>query len=188
MFSQRGYQATTMAEIAREAGISPGAIYRYFESKDQLALGCFSQGMRTVHDQWLERGGPSGDPIQEIEDLSRLTFALLNDPEQQSETILALEQLLSLVRSGDEDGLAAVRATQREIIDGLSHRLSRAQAAGLLARNLDPDHLARALMAFYWGARLARLADRCADTDAQFEQIATLLANSKPPSSASALA
>ncbi len=38
MFSQRGYEATTLREIARVASVSPGLLYRYFPSKRAVVL------------------------------------------------------------------------------------------------------------------------------------------------------
>lgn len=36
VFTQRGYEKSTMEDIAREAELSPGTIYLYFKSKDEL--------------------------------------------------------------------------------------------------------------------------------------------------------
>ncbi|MGB7622491.1 MAG: TetR family transcriptional regulator [Terriglobia bacterium] len=36
LFLQQGFERTTMREIARAAGLAPGAAYYYFESKDHL--------------------------------------------------------------------------------------------------------------------------------------------------------
>ncbi len=36
VFTQRGYEKCTMDDIAREAELSPGTIYLYFKSKDEL--------------------------------------------------------------------------------------------------------------------------------------------------------
>ena len=36
LLAQKGYEAVTMKEIARAAGVAPGLIHYYFESKDQL--------------------------------------------------------------------------------------------------------------------------------------------------------
>ncbi len=38
IFPQKGYAATTMQEIAQQAGISPSAIYQHFRSKEDLFL------------------------------------------------------------------------------------------------------------------------------------------------------
>src|ERR1017187_10880471 len=37
-FAERGYDGTRIAEIAREAGLSSGAIYAHYESKAELLL------------------------------------------------------------------------------------------------------------------------------------------------------
>ncbi len=38
-FLGKGFHVSTMNDICREAGISPGALYLYFTSKDELILG-----------------------------------------------------------------------------------------------------------------------------------------------------
>ena len=38
LFGSRGYEETTMRDIAAEAGYSPGLTYRYFASKEELVL------------------------------------------------------------------------------------------------------------------------------------------------------
>jgi len=39
LFHEQGYNATGVATIAREAGVNPGSLYHFFESKDDLLLG-----------------------------------------------------------------------------------------------------------------------------------------------------
>src|SRR5687768_18430992 len=38
-FSRAGFHRTTMQDVAAEAGMSPGNLYRYFPSKDALVAG-----------------------------------------------------------------------------------------------------------------------------------------------------
>jgi AcrR family transcriptional regulator len=45
VFSDRGYHATSIRDIAREAGFSVGGVYQFFASKDELYL-------RIVEEQW----------------------------------------------------------------------------------------------------------------------------------------
>ena len=41
LFSEKGIRETTVKDIAREVGITEGAIYRHFKSKDEIVLGLF---------------------------------------------------------------------------------------------------------------------------------------------------
>lgn len=45
LFRQRGIDGVGVAEIAREAGLTHGALYAHFRSKDDLAAEAFSQGL-----------------------------------------------------------------------------------------------------------------------------------------------
>ena len=36
LFSEKGFEAATMAQIARQAELAPGTLYLYFKSKDEL--------------------------------------------------------------------------------------------------------------------------------------------------------
>src|SRR5512141_2464613 len=43
VFAQKGFHPTTTKDIAKQAGISEGTIYNYFESKTALLLGIFER-------------------------------------------------------------------------------------------------------------------------------------------------
>ena len=45
LFSRKGYAATMVADIAEEAGVSPGNVYIYFKSKLEI--------LYTIYDPWL---------------------------------------------------------------------------------------------------------------------------------------
>lgn len=40
-FSKKGFESTSMQEIANEAGMSKGSLYKYFESKEELLIDVF---------------------------------------------------------------------------------------------------------------------------------------------------
>ena len=48
LFSANGYQATSISTIAREAGISKGLMYNYFESKEELLISLFDDYFHLV--------------------------------------------------------------------------------------------------------------------------------------------
>jgi AcrR family transcriptional regulator len=43
MVSERGYEATTLREIAKEAGVSVGLLYRYFPSKQAVIIALYDE-------------------------------------------------------------------------------------------------------------------------------------------------
>jgi len=50
LFAEKGYNRTTTAEIAREAGLSEGTIYRHFNSKKELLMECVAPVMQKIVD------------------------------------------------------------------------------------------------------------------------------------------
>lgn len=60
-----GYDKTTVDDIARKAGVSKGAIYLHFKSKDDLFEGLLVREMMAYHERWLDRieADPKGGTI-----------------------------------------------------------------------------------------------------------------------------
>lgn len=48
VFAARGYAATTVKDVAQEAGVATGTVYLYFPSKEELFLALIDRGTRTV--------------------------------------------------------------------------------------------------------------------------------------------
>ena len=71
-FAAFGYRRTGIAEIAREAGVAAGTIYRYFESKEEV----FRAVVGELHDAWLDRAREAlAGPGTAVERLGRLAQA-----------------------------------------------------------------------------------------------------------------
>jgi AcrR family transcriptional regulator len=48
LFRDRGFEATTMREIAESAGVATGAAYYYFDSKDAIVLAFYGQAQKDM--------------------------------------------------------------------------------------------------------------------------------------------
>jgi AcrR family transcriptional regulator len=48
LFRKQGFEAATMREIARSAGVATGAAYYYFDSKDAIVLAFYDQAQRDM--------------------------------------------------------------------------------------------------------------------------------------------
>jgi TetR/AcrR family fatty acid metabolism transcriptional regulator len=53
--ARRGYGATTVAMIARRAGVADGTIYLYFKNKDEILVQLFERAMGRFIDEGRER-------------------------------------------------------------------------------------------------------------------------------------
>lgn len=72
LFHEQGFHATGIATIVREAGVNPGSLYHFFESKDQLLLDVLEFAIGYLEPAVMEPvESRTPDPIERI-------FALLN--------------------------------------------------------------------------------------------------------------
>lgn len=63
LFVERGYESTTVDEIAAEVGISTRSVFRYFPTKEHLIVGKFDLIAEKMLDTLRER--PAGEPVWE---------------------------------------------------------------------------------------------------------------------------
>lgn len=175
VFSEKGVQTATMADVALEAGITPGAIYRYFPSKDDLARECLREGADVVAQTWRGELSQADSPLSAFAQLSRQAFEELTAAGYATDTVLMLEDIIAAARSGDPQSLAVARARCEPIIEAIGDVLAAAQEAGELDCALRARPLAEALMAFYYGARVLQLICPGIDVIAQLDQVSRLL-------------
>ncbi|HWQ12315.1 MAG TPA: TetR/AcrR family transcriptional regulator [Roseiflexaceae bacterium] len=75
LFSQHGYEQTSIRMIAQAAGISQGLMYNYFESKEHLLAEIFRASMRDVRESFAV--AEAAAPGERIEALIRGAFGIL---------------------------------------------------------------------------------------------------------------
>ena len=69
VFARKGYHATRVADIAREAGVAQGTVYLYFGSRDQIliaAFGAFAEGMSAGVGEASGADGPALDRLRSV--------------------------------------------------------------------------------------------------------------------------
>ena len=67
-FARNGFHQTSMQDLFAEAGLSSGAVYRYFRSKDEMVVAIAEETLAEVIDTMLsvaqrDRGAPLGDAL-----------------------------------------------------------------------------------------------------------------------------
>lgn len=65
--NEQGFQAMSMRDFSKETGLSMGALYSYFASKDELLDMILRQGRRLVLRILEEQLDGAGDPVKKLE-------------------------------------------------------------------------------------------------------------------------
>ncbi len=145
-FARQGLHRTTMQDIFREAELSPGAVYRYFPSKEAIlraiAEEAFGTVARVVRDEAPATFGETA-----LEPYRLLAELPLGTPEERTRLIVQL--FGEALRDPD------VHVLVMRVVDfargQLAARARAEQDAGRLARDVDPDALARTVVALFHG-------------------------------------
>jgi AcrR family transcriptional regulator len=66
LFAARGYQGTSIEDIARAGGVSRPIIYDHFGSKDELYLACVRKARAELESAFTEAVGASDDPGEQL--------------------------------------------------------------------------------------------------------------------------
>jgi AcrR family transcriptional regulator len=87
LFARKGFQATTVREIAEEAGILSGSLYHHFDSKETIVdevLSTFLDDLIARYRAALEAGG---DPRTVLSEMVRIGFGTL-EPHRAAITVM----------------------------------------------------------------------------------------------------
>ena len=142
VFAERGYADTTLSQLIARSGLTKGAFYFHFTSKEQLAFAVLEEKQR----QWLEFVSQRAlDKPRAIDQLRALGPALIRLHRQDPSAYSAPRLSRDLSRMPE---LAdTVRARTRGWIDLVAGIISRAQQDGDLPSGLDATALATILVA-----------------------------------------
>jgi AcrR family transcriptional regulator len=159
-FAREGFHRTTMHDICREAGLSPGAVYRYFASKDEL-IEAIADERHEREQGFLVEGATSGEGLEALRILGRAFFESLADADEKRRRRLGVQvwaealrnpKIHTLVMRGVDRPRAAIAGLVRE-----------AQERNELRADLDPDSVARIVTALFQGFVLQQAWDEGVD-------------------------
>ncbi|HSD90195.1 MAG TPA: TetR/AcrR family transcriptional regulator, partial [Kofleriaceae bacterium] len=89
VFAQRGFFASRVSEIAKEAGVADGTIYLYFKSKDELLISLFEERMKQVNEA-LSVAIAGLSPAEQLRAFVK-TYLKLIDAEPAAAEVLTIE-------------------------------------------------------------------------------------------------
>jgi AcrR family transcriptional regulator len=156
-FGRRGYHETTMQEIADEAGISAGAIYRYYPSKEAVLQAIAERALESDARLIGDARAHAEEPIDALELLGALVVTNFRAPDFPERASVLIGLRPELLRS------RKLKRMTKENVDllreGIATLMADAQKKGQLLPELDPESLAVVSLALYEGLRTLSLVD-----------------------------
>ena len=154
-FLRNGFHQTTTDDICREASITPGGLYHYFGSKEEIIAA-------VIEDVAQEAVTTLGSLVQQSADTRSSVRALvsvfsqsLRDPDLDTATRLDVEIWAETLRN---EKLAEITrrgwAMRRQWLESL---IERAKADGVYSQEVDSNGLANLIMTMWLGLRLGRV-------------------------------
>jgi AcrR family transcriptional regulator len=148
---KHGYHATSMKDIAAEAGVAPGLAHYYFETKEDLLVAAIQHGCEPLMRAWEQAGISLDGPLPEDADpmaFARMAFELAKVELRTYRGLFLLTfdmfgvglhnpRIASAVRAFIEERRAFVARITRGVIAGMAE---------------PPDASAEAIAAAVWGS------------------------------------
>ena len=140
VFTEQGFASARVEDIARRAGLSKGAVYLYFPSKDAMLNALVEQSagkLARAAEQLVAIGAP-GDPEAALRSLLKMLMTAMADPD------ISAAPRLVLTEAGRSPEIAAHYRSQ--VLDIARRALGALLEAGVAAgrfRDVDTDALMR---------------------------------------------
>lgn len=142
LFIANGFAATRVEDVARRAGLSKGAVYLYFPSKEALLEGLVRRAVTPIATQALEQLGHfEGDPRIAISATLRMVATKLVDPK-----LIAIPRLIMReVVQFPELAIMYRNEVLNHVLPVAERLIARGIAQGYL-RPVDPELTVRSIV------------------------------------------
>src|ERR1700747_3575543 len=91
LFQQRGYDATSMNDVAASLKLSKGGLYHHFQSKDEILFEIMNHAMEITEDRVLAPVRGIADPEARLRALIRLHIEVVLSPQDREITVMLHE-------------------------------------------------------------------------------------------------
>lgn len=163
-FSRKGFHETTIADIREESGLSTGAIYGHFESKDAIVRAAAARARERL-EAMLEIARAEADPRRGLQRLYEALTACATAPGEKGLESSRLEVRLRAAAIHDPELRAIVRRWYRTLIPEIAELVARIREDENQPGDPADERVARAILAAMEGSLVQRVLDEDADLD-----------------------
>jgi len=148
---RRGFQAVSVQEIVDKAGLTKGAFFHHFSTKQALGYALVDETLkRLVLDRWIRPLEDYENPVEGIVDnLKKIIDAT---PQERLALGCPLNNLIQEMSPVDPTFAAKLQGVLQFWIDGVEKYLAKAKVRGHLPRGADVRRLAEFIVMNHEGA------------------------------------
>lgn len=152
IFNERGYQATTLADVMAATGLEKGGIYNHFGTKDDLAFAAYERNAGLQSDLIVERVRAGADAVERLVGVIDAFRAFAHNPPFPG----GCPTLNTAVESSNVDPRLHDRAREQmaRLLALIAGQARNGIERGQLRADVDPDALASLIAASIEGALL----------------------------------
>lgn len=177
LFARQGISGATMQEIAKEADLSAGAIYRYYNSKEELVRAVFDEATARNEQLFYGTAENAASPLDALAQIGRRVWM---DEDDHDALVCDVQMTLAAVRDPEDFGID-LREKQTAVRNLLLELVRQAQQAGEIDPDIDTNDLAVILQACTAGIQLLKLnPDTDLNVEAAFELFLRMVAGLAP--------
>jgi AcrR family transcriptional regulator len=170
-FTRRGFHQATMQDICDEAELSPGAIYRYFRSKDEIIEAMCQRGL-TDNTAAIQEAMAREGTQSVFNELIRLFFLELENLKSAEICAISIELVTEAPRN--EQVREFLTNNNREVRAPLQQLIREAQRRGDIEPSLDSEAIVRVMVALYQGFLTQKLVEPELDVERYAEVLKAL--------------
>jgi len=169
-FIRKGLHQTTMHDICEEAQLSPGAVYRYFDSKEDL-IDAVAERRTQQEMQFIDEAkAQTSRAAEALTVLGDRFWGQFLRPDFEHWARLDIEIWPETLRNPRHQ--ARVREQRSMLRQALADVCRLAIEQGTMRVEADPETMANLLMALYRGLQLHKAIDPAVDTNGIFSLLA----------------
>ena len=170
-FARKGFHQATMRDIYAESGLSAGAIYHYFRSKEEIIEASFifdyQRGLPV-----FQQAAEDPDPMAAIAHLLDFFYTGLESAAALGADRVNIQGWAEALVNPQL--LAPLRESLQAFLDQLNIVIQRGQAAGMIHPDLDPKAVGEVILSSYFGLYLQKAFDPDLDVGRYKEAVLSL--------------
>ena len=141
LFQQRGYDATSMNDVAASLKLSKGGLYHHFQSKDEILFEIMNHAMDITEERVLSPVRSIADPEERLRALIRLHMEVVLSPRDREITVMLHENhpLPPTLRK-------RINARKKEYVHFMESLIAEVQRARRAKASVSPRAAAFALL------------------------------------------